>query len=93
MIKSFADKETILIWKGEFSRKMPADIQKIILRKLIMIQAAANLRDLQIPPSNKLEKLQGDRIGYYSIRVNNRWRICFIWKDGNAFEIQTIDYH
>jgi proteic killer suppression protein len=93
MIKTFADKETEKIWNGFRSRKLPTEIQDIARRKLRMINNAQNMNDLRIPPSNHLEKLSGDLSNYYSIRINKRWRIIFIWKDDNAFELKIIDYH
>ena len=93
MIKSFRNKETEKIWMQETSKKLPMEIQKIGLRKLVMINASIDLNDLKIPPSNHLEKLKGNREGQYSIRVNDQWRICFKWKDGNSFEVEIVDYH
>ncbi|MDR3306572.1 MAG: type II toxin-antitoxin system RelE/ParE family toxin [Endomicrobium sp.] len=88
MLKSFADEEAKWIWSREFSKRIPLQIQRIALRKLIIINVAINLRDLQIPPLNRLEDLQGNRKEKYSIRINNQRRISFVWKDGNAFEVQ-----
>jgi proteic killer suppression protein len=93
VIKNFKSKETELIWQEEFSRKYPQDIQRIALRKLIMLHRSVNVLDLRIPPSNRLEKLKGDKNGEYSIRINDQWRICFRWENGNAFEVEIIDYH
>jgi toxin HigB-1 len=93
MIKSFRNKETEKIWNQELSKKLPIEIQKIGLRKLIMINASIDINDLKIPPSNHLEKLKGNREGQYSIRINDQWRICFKWKDGNSFEVEIVDYH
>ncbi|MBP7737511.1 MAG: type II toxin-antitoxin system RelE/ParE family toxin [Spirochaetes bacterium] len=93
MIKSFNSKETERIWKGEPSRKLPADIQGKARMKLRMINNSASLNDLRIPPSNHLESLRGDRKGRYSIRINNQWRICFIWNEGNAYHVEIVDYH
>ncbi|MDR0908694.1 MAG: type II toxin-antitoxin system RelE/ParE family toxin [Spirochaetaceae bacterium] len=93
MIQSFRDKETELIWQGIFSLKLPHDIQRIALRKLIMLHKSLNLKDLQIPPSNNLEKLHGDREGQYSIRINDQWRVCFNWHNGNATNVEITDYH
>lgn len=92
MIKSFADKETEKVFNRNFSRKLPAEIQRSIHRKLLMVDAAVNINDLQIPPSNHLEKLKG-RTNQYSIRINDQWRLCFFWQDGHAFEVEVIDYH
>jgi toxin HigB-1 len=93
MIRSFADKETEKIFSREFSRKLPNDIQRIARRKLEILDAAESLSDLRIPPSNRLEKLKGDRSLQHSIRINDQWRICFEWRDENAFEVGIIDYH
>lgn len=93
MIKSFGDKETEKIWNGIQSKKLPADIQNVARRKLRMINNAQNINDLRVPPANRLEKLSGNHEGYYSIRINKKWRIIFIWKDDNAYEVQIVDYH
>ncbi|MEW6571744.1 MAG: type II toxin-antitoxin system RelE/ParE family toxin [Nitrospirota bacterium] len=93
MIKSFRDKETEKVYGRERSAKLPSDIQQIVLRKLRMINTAQNINDLRIPPSNRLEKLSGDRAGQYSIRINDQWRICFVWKDNNAYNVEITDYH
>jgi len=93
VIKSFRDKETEKVYLRERSAKLPGDIQQIALRKLRMINNAQNIHDLRIPPSNRLEKLGGDRAGQYSIRINDQWRICLIWKDNNAFNVGITDYH
>ena len=93
MVKSFKNKETEKIYKRGVSGKLPRDIQQVALRKLRMINNARNLIDLRIPPANKLEKLQGDRAGQHSIRINDQWRICFTWRDGDAYEVEITDYH
>jgi proteic killer suppression protein len=93
VIKSFRDKETEKVYLRERSAKLPGDIQQIALRKLRMINNAQHIHDLRIPPSNRLEKLGGDRAGQYSIRINDQWRICFIWKDNSAFNVEITDYH
>lgn len=93
MIRSFADKETELIWDGFRSRKLPADIQQKALMKLSLLNRAFRLDDLRVPPGNRLEALKGDRKGCYSIRINEQWRICFQWKDGGAHHVEIIDYH
>lgn len=93
MIISFHDKETEKIWKQQYSRKLPKEIQRIGLRKLIMINRAKDLNDLNIPPGNKLEKLMGSRQGQYSIRINNKWRICFCYENGVASSVEITDYH
>lgn len=93
MIKSFKCKETFNIWNGLRSKRFPADIQVRALKKLRMLDAASSLDDLQNPPSNRLESLKGDRQGQMSIRINDQWRICFIWDVYNAYEVEIIDYH
>jgi len=93
VIKSFRDKETEKIYSRARSAKLPGDIQQIALRKLRMINNAQNINDLRIPPSNRLEKLSGDRAGQYSIRINDQWRICFVWKDNNTYYVEITDYH
>ena len=93
MIKTFKCKESAKIFNREFSKKIPHDIQRQALRKLVMIDAAVNIEDLQIPPANRLERLSGDREGEYSIRINKQYRICFIWQNGNAFDVEIVDYH
>jgi len=93
VIKSFKCRETERIFHGKFSRRFPKNIQHIAARKLEMIFAASQLNSLRIPPSNHLEKLKGKRKGQHSIRVNDQWRICFIWRDNNAFKVEIVDYH
>lgn len=93
MIRSFASKETERVFRREFSRRLPTDIQRAALRKLVMLHAATDLTDLRIPPSNSLEALGGDRKGQYSIRINRQWRICFRWVNGNAEAVEIVDYH
>jgi toxin HigB-1 len=93
MIKSFGNKETEKIWNGERSKKLSGGIQQIARRKLRMINNSQDLQDLKIPPANRLEKLSGKFKNYHSIRINNQWRILFLWKSGNAFEVEIIDYH
>ena len=93
MIKSFKDKETEKVYYREGSNKLPRDIQQVALRKLRMINNAKNMNDLRIPPANRTEKLKGDREGQLSIRINDQWRICFAWQDGNAHEVEITDYH
>ena len=93
VITDFASRETELIWNGHFSRKLPPEIQRLIRRKLGMLDAAYRIEDLQLPPSNRLELLHGNRKGQYSIRVNDRWRICFVWLDGNCSAVEVVDYH
>lgn len=93
MIQDFCDKETEKIWKGKGSRRFPADIQRIALRKLTQLSAAEALSDLRVPPGNRLEALKGDLAGQHSIRINDQWRICFVWKDGHAHAVEIVDYH
>ena len=95
MIISFADKETEKVFNQVFSTKLPVDIQKICLRKLIMIDSANTINDLRTPPSNHLEKMAGDLNGKWSIRINDQWRICFVPIDGGAnyIEVEIVDYH
>lgn len=92
MIRSFADKETERIWNGEVSRRLPIQIQAIARRKLRMLDAAKLLDDLRLPPANRLEALKGNRVGQYSIRINDQWRICFKWRDEQCTEVQIVDY-
>ncbi len=93
MIKSFADKETERTFKREVSRRLAPDIQRKARIKLEILDAAEVLQDLRIPPSNRLEKLSGERQGQHSIRINNQWRICFVWQDGDAYRVEIVDYH
>lgn len=93
MIISFSCKETEKIWEGKKSRKLPEDIQVRALIKLGIIDAANVFEDLRNPPSNNLEKLTGDRKGQVSIRVNKQWRICFVFENGDAYDVEIIDYH
>ena len=93
MIKTFSCKETFKIWNEEFSKKFPANIQSRALTKLRIINVASDLNDLKIPPSNHLEALKGNRKGQHSIRVNEKYRICFVWADNDAYEVEIVDYH
>ena len=93
MIESFKCKETEKIWNQEYSKKFSENIQGVALRKLFMIQRAHELKDLRIPPANRLEKLKGERKNQYSIRINDQYRICFQWEDSNAYEVEIVDYH
>lgn len=93
MIETFKDSETEKIYNRQLSRKLPGDIQQIALRILRMLSNAVSLNDLRIPPANRLEKLSGSRFGQYSIRINDRWRICFEWRENNAYEVEIVDYH
>ena len=93
MIVSFKCKETEKIWNQEISLRLPVSIQRIALRKLFMLHRAKDLQDLRIPPANRLEKLKGDRIGQYGIRINDQLRICFVWNNANASDVEIVDYH
>ena len=93
MIKSFADKEAERIFNRDASRRFSPNIQRKARIKLEMLDAAEALQDLRVPPSNRLEKLSGDRQGQHSIRINNQWRICFVWQDGDAYRVEIVDYH
>ena len=93
MIRSFKDKETQKIFDQEFSKKLPRSIQKIALRKLVMIDNAETLDDLRIPPANRLEALKGNRSGQHSIRINDQYRICFEYRKGDFYNIEITDYH
>ena len=93
MIIDFGDKEAEKIWRGVFSRRLPVSIQDVARRKLRMLNAAQRLDDLRIFPANRLEALKNDRKGQHSIRVNDQWRICFRWVDGNAAGVEIVDYH
>ena len=93
MITSFRDKETEKLFRRERSKAVPTDLQRVALRKLVQLDAASTLEDLKVPPGNHLEPLKADRKGQHSIRVNERWRVCFVWKDGHAEEVGIVDYH
>lgn len=93
MIKSFGEKETRKIWQGQYSKRLPQDIQQLARRKLRLINNARTLTDLRLPPANRLEPLRGQRAGQHSIRINDQWRICFFWKAGHAFDVEIVDYH
>jgi len=93
MIRQFKDKEARKIWEGTISRKLPMDIQVVARRKLRMLNNARHLNDLKVPPANRLEALKGARKGQYSIRINDQWRICFVWSNGNADAVEIVDYH
>jgi len=93
MIESFASDETQKIFLGQISKKLPKDIQRTARRKLIYLDDAEDLQDLLAPPGNRLEKLKGNRAGQHSIRINDQWRICFIWSDNKAKNVEIVDYH
>jgi toxin HigB-1 len=93
VIRSFADRETERVWREEGSRRLPMNIQQRCLNKLALLHRARRLEDLRIPPGNRLEALRGVRAGQHSIRVNDQWRICFRWDEGDAFDVEICDYH
>ena len=93
VIKSFADKRTERLFARELVRSLPASLWRVMLRKLVVVDAAEELDDLRIPPDNRLEKLKGERAGQYSIRINEQWRVCFRWENGDANDVQIVDYH
>lgn len=93
MIHSFRCKETDRLWHGQSSRKFPGDIQNRALRKLRQLDAATSVTDLRNPPSNRLEALKGERKGEWSIRINDQWRVCFHWTEGEASDVEIVDYH
>lgn len=93
MIRTFKDKETEKVYNQMFSRKLPNSIQKTALRKLIMIDNAESLEDLKVPPANRLEALKGERLGRHSVRINDQFRICFVFKEGDFYDVEITDYH
>jgi toxin HigB-1 len=93
VIRSFRDRDTERLFHREPVRKWAAALQRIGLRKLLMLEASTRLDDLRIPPANRLEKLAGRRAGQYSIRINDRWRVCFRWSEGDAYDVEITDYH
>jgi proteic killer suppression protein len=93
VIVGFASKETEKIWNGIRSLKLPHDIQAVARKKLRMLNNARDLNDLRIPPNNRLEAMRGNRRGFYSIRINSQWRICFQWYNGNVSHVEIVDYH
>jgi proteic killer suppression protein len=93
MIRTFSDKETQKLFQRETSKNIPADLQRVALRKLRMLNRAMNINDLRVPPANRLEKLKGNRDGQYSIRINDKWRVCFEWHNNDAFKVEIVDYH
>lgn len=93
MIRSFADRETERLFARMPGRRYPPELQRGVLRKLVQLDAAERLEDLRVPPGTRLEALKGDRRGQHSIRVNDQWRICFRWADGDAYEVEIVDYH
>jgi proteic killer suppression protein len=93
VIKTFHDKETEKIFVRHFSKRLPSNLHQLAWRKLAILNATEELKDLRVPPGNHLEKLSGNRKGQYSIRINDQWRICFEWREGNAYEVEITDYH
>ena len=93
MIRSFRDRKTEDVFQRERARALHPDVQRLAQRKLVMLDAAESLQDLRLPPGNRLERLSGDRAGEHSIRVNDQWRICFHWRDGDAHDVEIVDYH
>jgi proteic killer suppression protein len=93
MIVSFRDKETERLWRSGRSRRLPSDLQRRAFKRLAILNAAVTLDNLKVPPGNQLEALRGNRAGQHSIRVNDQYRVCFVWRDGNAFEAEIVDYH
>jgi len=93
VIRSFRDKETERVFNRLPARRLPSDITRAARRKLLILNAAEKLSDLRVPAGNRLEKLSGDRRGQHSIRINERWRVCFRWRDGDAYDVEIVDYH
>jgi len=93
VIRSFASRETSELFSGRSSRRIPGDVQRRCLQKLVALHAAGGLDELRRIPGNRLEKLKGNRAGQYSIRINDQWRICFAWRAGDAFDVEIVDYH
>ncbi len=93
MIKGFADKETRKLFEGGKSKAVPPDVRERAESKLVILDAAKDLEDLRVPPGNRLEALKGDRAGQHSIRINKQYRVCFVWEDGDARDVEITDYH
>lgn len=93
MIASFRDTDTKRLWQSGKSRRLPADLHRRAFRKLAILNAAIALDNLRVPPGNHLEALHGDRSGQHSIRINDQYRVCFVWRDGNALDVEIVDYH
>jgi proteic killer suppression protein len=93
VIRSFTDRNTEAVFRREPVRKFGPEVQRAALRKLLILDAAVTLENLRVPPGNRLEALRGDRKGQHGIRVNDQWRICFTWKDGDAHDVEIVDYH
>lgn len=93
MIKTFADKQTARLWEGEGHKRLSPELERQAVRKLFMLDNAGKLSDLRVPPGNRLESLHGNRKGQHSIRINDQWRICFVWRGNDAHEVEVVDYH
>jgi toxin HigB-1 len=93
VIRSFADREAERLFNRSPGKRLPADLHRIMLRKLVQLDAAVQLQDLRVPPGNRLETLKGDRSGQHSIRINDQWRVCFRWSQGDAYDVEIVDYH
>jgi len=93
MIVSFKDADTKRLWESGMSRRIRAQLRRVAARKLAMLNNVKNVELLRLPPANRLEKLAGERKGQYSIRVNDQYRVCFVWRDGNAYDVEVVDYH
>ena len=93
MILSFRDRDTERFWQTGRGKKIPANLRRAAMRKLLIVNAASQLEDLRVPPGNRLEILHGDREGQHSIRINDQFRVCFVWRNGNAYEVEIVDYH
>ena len=93
MIRSFRDPSTERLWLRQRVKSIDPRIERVALRKLLMLDAAETLDDLRVPPGNRLEALRGDRVGQHSIRINQQWRICFIWTDAGPTDVEIVDYH
>ena len=93
MIRSFADRDTRRLWEGQRVRRFSRDVEKAAMRKLRLINNAATIQDLRIPPGNRLEALSGTRSVQHSVRINDQWRVCFSWRRGDAFDVEIVDYH
>lgn len=93
MIRSFADRDAEALFHGRFARRLAQGVQRVAQRKLMQVHQATELRDLAAPPGNRLEALRGDRVGQHSIRINDQWRICFVWRSGDAQRVEIVDYH
>ena len=93
MIRTFRDPEADRIWRREHSPRYSTELQRAVYKKLSILHAAGALSDLRVPPGNRLEKLLGNREGQHSIRMNDQWRICFVWRDGDAYDVEIVDYH